>query len=70
MGDLTIQGNIKGILSLTEPLTMGMENGAFRALIPVSNKAQFTSLSEDVVEKVDLVFYGDVERVVAKALES
>jgi len=49
---------------------MGMENGAFRALIPVSNKAQFTSLSEDVVEKVDLVFYGDVERVVAKALES
>jgi ATP-dependent Lon protease len=69
LGDLTIQGNIKGLLSLTEPLTMAMENGALRALIPVSNKSQFASLPEEVVEKIDLVFYGDVERAVAKALE-
>lgn len=70
LGDLTIQGNIKGLLSLTEPLTIAMENGALRAITPISNKAQFSSLPEEIVEKVDLVFYNDVERAVAKALEA
>jgi hypothetical protein len=68
MGDLTIQGNIKGLLSLAEPLTIAMDNGALRAVVPLANKAQFAGLPE-VVEKVDLVFYGDVERAVMKALE-
>jgi type I restriction-modification system DNA methylase subunit len=39
LGDLTIQDNIKGLLSLNELLTRAMENGALRALIPVSNKS-------------------------------
>ena len=69
MGDLTIQGNIKGLLSLAEPLTIAMDNGALRAVVPLSNKTQFAGLPEEVVEKVDLVFYGDVERAVMKALE-
>ena len=69
VGDLTIQGNIKGLLSLVEPLTIGLDNGALRALIPLANKAQFVTLPEEVVEKIDLVFYGDVERAVEKGLE-
>lgn len=69
MGDLTIQGNVKGVLSLTEPLAIAMDNGALRAVVPLSNKSQFGGLPEDVVEKVDLVFYGDIERAVMKALE-
>lgn len=69
MGDLTIQGNIRGLSSLSEPLTIAMENGATRALLPISNKSQFSSLPEEVVEKVDLVFFNDPERAVAKALE-
>jgi len=69
MGGLTIQGNVKGVLSLTEPLAIAMDNGAIRALVPLSNKSQFTGLPEEVVGKVDLVFYGDVERAVMKALE-
>ena len=40
-----------------------------RALIPISNKTQFASLPEDVVERLDLVFYGDVDRAVLKAVE-
>ena len=69
IGDLTVQGNIKGVLSLIEPLSIAMENGALQALIPMTNKAQFTSLPEEVIEKVDLVFYGDPDRAVAKGLE-
>jgi ATP-dependent Lon protease len=69
LGDLTIQGNIKGLASIVEPLQLVMEGGALRALVPLSNKAQFAGLPEEVVEKLDIVFYGDVDRVLLKSVE-
>lgn len=69
LGDLTIQGNIKGPASITEPLQLALEAGAIRVLVPVSNKAQFAGLPEDVIERLDVVFYGDVDRAVLKTLE-
>jgi len=69
MGDLTIQGNLKGAPSITEPLQMALENGAIRALVPISNKSQFSALPEETVEKLDVIFYGDVDRAVLKAIE-
>lgn len=69
LGDLTVQGNIKGPASITEVLQLIMENGAIRVLVPISNKAQFAGLPEDVLEKLDIVFYGEVDRAVVKALE-
>ena len=69
LGDLTIQGNIKGPASITEPLQMALESGAIRVLVPVSNKTQFAGLPEDVIERLDVVFYGDVDRAVLKTLE-
>jgi ATP-dependent Lon protease len=69
LGDLTIQGNIKGPASITEPLQLAMESGATRALVPVSNKTQFAGLAEDVIDRLDVVFYGDIDRAVLKALE-
>jgi ATP-dependent Lon protease len=41
LGDLSIQGNIKPVRSLTEPLQVAMDNGGKRALIPIENKRQF-----------------------------
>ena len=69
MGELTIQGNIKRDLFLTEPLTIAIGNDALRAVVRISGKSQFAGLPEEVVEKVDLVFYSDGERAVTKALE-
>jgi ATP-dependent Lon protease len=69
MGDLTIQGNLKGVPSITEPLQMALENGAIRALVPISNKSQFSALPEETVEKLDVIFYGDIDRAVLKAIE-
>lgn len=69
LGDLTIQGNIKGPASIIKPLQLAMESGTIRALVPVSNKAQFAALPEDVIERLDVVFYGDVDRAVLKTLE-
>ena len=69
LGDLTVQGNIKGAQSVMEPLQIAMENGALRALLPLANKNQVAGLPEEVVERLDVVFYGDPDRAVSKALE-
>jgi ATP-dependent Lon protease len=68
LGDLSIQGNIKGVRSLAEPLQIGMDNGARRALIPIENKRHFLDVSPDIVERVDPIFYGDPLTAAMKAL--
>jgi ATP-dependent Lon protease len=50
-------------------LHVALENGAFRAMVPISNKAQFAALPEETVEKLDVIFYGDVDRALMKAIE-
>jgi ATP-dependent Lon protease len=67
-GDLSIQGNIKPVRSLAEPLQIGMENGARRALSPIGNKRNFLDVSADVLERVDVIFYGDPFAAAMKAL--
>ena len=68
LGDLSIQGNIKGLRSLVEALQVGMDNGARRALIPVENKRHFLDVSADIIERVDPIFYGDPLTAALKAL--
>ena len=41
LGDMSVQGNIKPLRSLTEPLQVAKDNGAKRALIPIENKRNF-----------------------------
>ncbi len=43
LGGLSIQGNIKPVRSLMEPLQVAMDNGAKCALIPIENKRNFLS---------------------------
>jgi ATP-dependent Lon protease len=68
LGDLSIQGNIKPVSSLTEPLQMAMDNGARRALVPLENKRSFLEVSGDIVERVDPVFFSDPMTAAMKAL--
>jgi ATP-dependent Lon protease len=68
LGDMSIQGNIKPVRSLVEPLQVAMDNGAKRALIPIENKRQFLEVNPDVLEQVDPIFYGDLRQAAFKAL--
>jgi ATP-dependent Lon protease len=68
LGDMSVQGNIKALPSLTEPLQVGMDNGARRALIPLGNKRTFLEVSADILEQVDPIFYGDPRTAALKAL--
>ena len=68
LGDMSIQGNIKEVRSLTEPLQLAMDNGVKRALVPIANKRQFLEVSGDIMEHVDPVFYGDSKAAAFKAV--
>lgn len=68
LGDLSIQGNIKSVKSLAEPLQVGMDNGARRALVPLENKRNFLEVSGDIVERVDPIFFSDPMTAAMKAL--
>ena len=68
LGDMSVQGNVKPIRSLVEPLQVAMDNGAKRALIPIENKRQFLEVNPDVLEHVDPIFYGDQRQAAFKAL--
>jgi ATP-dependent Lon protease len=68
LGDLSIQGNIKPMRSLAEPLQVAMDNGARKALIPLENKRNFLEVSGDIVERVDPVFFSDPMTAAMKSL--
>jgi ATP-dependent Lon protease len=68
LGDLSIQGNIKPVRSLPEPLRIGMDNAARRALVPIENKRHFFEVPADIVERVDPIFFGDPMTAAMKAL--
>ena len=66
LGDMSVQGNIKPLRSLTEPLQVAKDNGAKRALIPIENKRSFLDVSADIMEYVDPIFYGDPKTAALK----
>lgn len=68
LGDLSIQGNIKAVRTLAEPLQVSMDNGARRALVPLENKRNFLEVSGDIVERVDPIFFSDPMTAAMKAL--
>ncbi len=68
LGDTSIQGNIKSLRSPAEPLQVGMDNGARRALVPLENKRNFLDVSGDIVERVDPIFFSDPMMAAMKAL--
>jgi len=68
LGDMSVQGNVKGVRSLTEPLQVGKDNGGKRALIPIENKRNFLDVSADIMEHVDPIFFGDPKTAAVKVL--
>lgn len=68
LGDLSIQGVVKGVSSVAELLQVAMDNGARRALIPLENKKHYLEVAPDIVEHVDPVFFSDPMTAALKAL--
>ena len=66
LGDLSIQGNIKGLPTLTEMMQIALDNGARTVLVPTANKRQALDLDESLLELAE--FYNDPRSAVAKAV--
>ena len=66
LGDLSIQGNIKGIDNLSGLMQVALDNGARIALVPTVNKRQALELDESLLELAE--FYNDPKAAVAKAV--
>jgi ATP-dependent Lon protease len=68
LGQVTIQGHVLPVGSLTEALQSIMDNGGKRVLLPTENKRHFLEVTGQVVEKVDPIFYSDPVTAAIKAL--
>jgi ATP-dependent Lon protease len=68
LGDMSIQGNIKGLPSLTELMQLALDNGARRVLVPTSNRREALELDEQLLELAD--FYKDPKGAVERAVGS
>lgn len=67
-GQVSLQGYVTSIGSLSEALQTAMDNGAKRVLIPVESKRQFLEITGDVIAKVDPIFYSDPLNAALKGL--
>jgi ATP-dependent Lon protease len=68
LGDMSIQGNIKGLPTLTEMMQLALDNGARRVLVPTSNRREALELDEQLLELAD--FYKDPKGAVERAVGS
>ena len=66
LGDMSIQGNVKGLPTLSELAQLSRDNGARRILIPTANKRQALDLEEDLLELA--VFYNDPKSALERAV--
>jgi len=65
---MSVQGNIKPLRSLVEPLQVAMDNGARRALIPIEAKRNFLDVDADIMEHFDPIFYSDPKTAAMKGI--
>lgn len=68
VGQVSIQGHLTTIRTLTEALQAAMDSGARRVLLPVESRRQFLEVPGVVIERVDPVFYADPLMAVVKGL--
>lgn len=66
LGDMSIQGNIKGLPTLTEMMQLALDNGARRVLVPTSNRREALELDEQLLELAD--FYKDPKGAIERAV--
>jgi ATP-dependent Lon protease len=66
LGDMSIQGNIKGLPTLTELMQLSRDNGAKRVLVPTANRRQALDLEEELLALAG--FYNDPIGAVERAV--
>lgn len=68
LGDTRVQGNIKAIRSLTEPLQVAMDHRAMRVPAPIENQRRFLDVNAEVLEAVAPISCADERQAAFIAL--
>ena len=70
LGGLTLQGAPVGVNGLSDILQVIVDAGARKVLLPIENRRELSTMPADILEKLDLVFYGDPKTAIGKALST
>jgi ATP-dependent Lon protease len=68
LGGLTLQGVPLHVEAFADVLQVIAEAGARRVLVPVENRREVALVPSEILDKIDLIFYGDPKSGVNKAL--
>lgn len=68
VGGLTLGGAIDPVYNAVSVAELAIEKGAETLLMPVSARRQLNDLSDDMVTKVNILYYADVRDALLKAL--
>jgi ATP-dependent Lon protease len=68
LGEMSVSGLLLKVANLTERLQLAMESGAKTVLIPSENKRDLADVPDEVLNKIQTVFYTDPTNAVLRAL--
>jgi ATP-dependent Lon protease len=68
LGDITVGGATLAMMGFPDCLQAVAEQGARRALVPIQNAGELSSLPQEILGKLDIAFYKDPKDAVLKAL--
>jgi len=68
VGGLNLGGSIDAVHNAVSVAELAVERGATLLLMPVSSRKQLFDLSDEMVTKVNILFYSDVREALIKAL--
>jgi ATP-dependent Lon protease len=68
LGGLTLQGAPVGLAGFADILQVVADAGAQRVLVPVENRRDISLMPAEILDKLDLMFYGDPKTAINKGL--
>lgn len=69
VGEMSVQGMLLGVSSLTERMQFALDAGAKTILVPSENKRDLASVPDDVLNKIQPVFYTDPINAAIRAMD-
>jgi ATP-dependent Lon protease len=68
LGEMSVQGLLLKVANLTERLQLAQESGAKQVLVPSENKRDLADVPDDVLNKLQVIFYTDPANAAIRAM--
>ena len=68
LGEMSVQGLLLKVANLTERLQLALESGAKQVLVPSENKRDLADVPDEVLNKLQVIFYTDPTNAAIRGL--